>query len=100
MEVKVSTPMDSFLAATFNLTLKPEFIISIIFQACYSFDAGPNACIFLPAENVPLVAGLVQHFFPPKENEEDFFRGSKIDIQTPDQVSLHQMYCFLYSTLI
>ena len=33
--------------------------------ACYTFDAGPNACIFLREEHVSLVASFLEHFFPP-----------------------------------
>lgn len=57
------------------------------FQACYTFDAGPNACLFLEEENIPIVAGIVRHFFPPSD-ESHFFRGSSITPQSPSQVSL------------
>ena len=62
--------------------------------ACYTFDAGPNACIFLREEHVPLVSGLIEHFFPPPTgsvvklsestgeggigNEDTYIRGEKV----------------------
>lgn len=54
--------------------------------ACYTFDAGPNACIFLLEKYVGLLASLLQHFFSPS-GENDFFRGEKIDSE-PEKLSL------------
>ncbi|KJE94983.1 diphosphomevalonate decarboxylase [Capsaspora owczarzaki ATCC 30864] len=45
-------------------------------QAAYTFDAGPNAVIYLPRENVNEVVNLVRHFFPPAVGAEAaFVRG-------------------------
>ncbi len=51
--------------------------IFLLFQVCYTFDAGPNACLFLPQANLPRVASLIQHFFP-SDNGENFFRGEPL----------------------
>ena len=71
---------------------------------CYTFDAGPNACLFLKEEHVPLVAGLIQHFFPPLTsevpnftesigrsgigNEETYLRGERVNPIRPDPIIL------------
>ncbi len=47
--------------------------------ACYTFDAGPNACIFLLEAHVPIVAGMLQKHFPPTAGTEKLFRGEKTD---------------------
>ena len=61
----------------------------IIFsQVAYTFDAGPNACLYLLESDVPMVLSLVQHFFPPTDNGGDYIRGiSYNDVPTPSQVS-------------
>jgi len=72
--------------------------------ACYTFDAGPNACIFLRDEHVGLVAGLINHFFPPPTapvitqsestgesgigNEASYIRGEKFQMILPDPTML------------
>jgi len=48
--------------------------------ACYTFDAGPNACIFLLEKYVGLVASLLQHFF--SDGSIDFLRGAKTEVET------------------
>ena len=48
--------------------------------ACYTFDAGPNACIFLTEKYVGLVAGLLRHFLAdPAEGE--FLRGEAVEVE-------------------
>uniref|UniRef100_A0A3Q2DFQ6 Diphosphomevalonate decarboxylase n=1 Tax=Cyprinodon variegatus TaxID=28743 RepID=A0A3Q2DFQ6_CYPVA len=44
-------------------------------RVAYSFDAGPNAVIFALQQFVPEFVQLVQHFFPPDRNGEDFIKG-------------------------
>ena len=39
-------------------------------RAAYTFDAGPNAVIYLPRENVPEFLSHVMHFFPPESREK------------------------------
>uniref|UniRef100_A0A3P9LW03 Diphosphomevalonate decarboxylase n=1 Tax=Oryzias latipes TaxID=8090 RepID=A0A3P9LW03_ORYLA len=44
-------------------------------RVAYSFDAGPNAVIFTLQQHVPEFVHLIQHFFPPETNGEDFIKG-------------------------
>lgn len=56
-------------------------------KVAYTFDAGPNACLFLLEKNAPLVLALINHYFPPKSNAEDYFKGDKIEaVNLPQEV--------------
>ncbi|CAB4065700.1 MVD [Lepeophtheirus salmonis] len=57
---------------------------SVSSLVCYTYDAGPNACLFMPSSNVNLVAGYIQHFFPPS-SKEDFIIGKTISPNTLDK---------------
>ncbi|XP_005105464.1 diphosphomevalonate decarboxylase [Aplysia californica] len=49
-------------------------------KVAYTFDAGPNACLYLLKEDVPRVMGLLRHFFPPAQrNGEPFVTGLPVD---------------------
>ncbi|RUS91995.1 hypothetical protein EGW08_000208 [Elysia chlorotica] len=50
-------------------------------KVAYTFDAGPNACLYLLEEDVPRVLSLVRHFFPPSKDMKDssFVTGLKLD---------------------
>lgn len=52
--------------------------------ACYTFDAGPNACIFLLEKYVGLVASLLQHFF--SDGSSEFFRGNLLELETKKEL--------------
>ncbi|XP_059089942.1 diphosphomevalonate decarboxylase-like isoform X2 [Tigriopus californicus] len=49
----------------------------------YTFDAGPNACLFLLKEHVPLLVHLVRHYFPTSDTtfKGDPFRGRDFDVE-------------------
>ena len=81
---------------------------------CYTFDAGPNACLFLKEEHVPLVAGLIQHFFPPLTgeipnstestggsgigDEGTYLRGERVNPLHPDPIMLKKFKGVLPAT--
>lgn len=48
-------------------------------KICYTFDAGPNACLFVPGEVVGEVMKLVVTAFPPKPSQEldEYIKGVK-----------------------
>jgi len=53
--------------------------------ACYTFDAGPNACIFLTEKYVGMVAALLKHFFAGDDSDE-FLRGEDLDLEDGSQL--------------
>ena len=69
-------------------------------QVAYSFDAGPNACLFMMDEDVPVVMSLVSHFFPPGDIEEEFMTGSPIKVVEEDQVGFSGFSIFTLPDLI
>ncbi|XP_035667336.1 diphosphomevalonate decarboxylase-like [Branchiostoma floridae] len=47
-------------------------------KAAYTFDAGPNAVLYLLQDDVPEVLALLRHFFPPSStnnSEREFVQG-------------------------
>jgi diphosphomevalonate decarboxylase len=40
------------------------------YRVAYTFDAGPNAVLYLPSAHVPEVLRLIQHFFPTVDNTD------------------------------
>lgn len=58
-------------------------------QVAYTFDAGPNACLYLLEENVEMVLGLLRHFFPPAnaDDGQNFITGLTSKMTAPSDVS-------------
>lgn len=54
-------------------------LISHLLQVAYTFDAGPNACLYLLEKEVPLVMSAVKLYFPPGDTSNQFIRGPQID---------------------
>jgi diphosphomevalonate decarboxylase len=42
-------------------------------KAAYTYDAGPNAVIYAPKENIPEIVQLIVHYFPQAEKFKDPF---------------------------
>ena len=46
----------------------------------YTFDAGPNACLYLLEKDVPMMMSVVRQAFPPSSsNGNSFLRGPSIE---------------------
>ncbi|XP_044751704.1 diphosphomevalonate decarboxylase [Coccinella septempunctata] len=55
-------------------------------KVAYTFDAGPNACLYLLEENVSEVVEMINYVFPPKPTiMSNYFKGIDISITTPDE---------------
>lgn len=49
-------------------------------QVAYSYDAGPNAVLFVETKNVPELLSLIKYYFPPTEEQLNYFHGI-VDLQ-------------------
>ncbi|KAI9101278.1 diphosphomevalonate decarboxylase [Phlyctochytrium arcticum] len=47
------------------------------YRAAYTFDAGPNAVLYLRREHVPEVLAIINHIFPSSEGGDDYFGRAK-----------------------
>lgn len=54
-------------------------------KVAYTYDAGPNACLYLLEKDVSLVFNLVKKFFPSASASEEFVRGPHIEESTIPQ---------------
>ena len=56
-----------------SLALKVNTVFNIIWffllQVAYSYDAGPNAVLFVESKNVPELLSLIKYYFPPTEEQ-------------------------------
>lgn len=63
--------------ATHNLSTSKFRSILVLFivswfsllQVAYSYDAGPNAVLFVESKNVPELLSLIKYYFPPTEEQ-------------------------------
>ncbi|GFO45988.1 diphosphomevalonate decarboxylase [Plakobranchus ocellatus] len=62
-------------------------------KVAYTFDAGPNACLYLLEEDVPRVLSLVRHFFPASKDagNSSFVTGLKFDEIEPSTADTSQI---------
>ncbi|XP_063244840.1 diphosphomevalonate decarboxylase isoform X2 [Bacillus rossius redtenbacheri] len=49
-------------------------------QVAYTFDAGPNACLFVLEENLPRLVATINHVFPPGNNSTKYFQGIPVAV--------------------
>ncbi|KAK3570968.1 hypothetical protein QTP86_031229 [Hemibagrus guttatus] len=56
-------------------------------RVAYTFDAGPNAVIYLLRDHVPEFVQTVRHFFPPESNGGEFVKGLPVlSASLPDEL--------------
>ena len=56
-------------------------------KVAYTFDAGPNATLFLLERDVPEVLGLINYFFPPREDTNlEYLKGIPVKPELPSEV--------------
>ncbi|XP_058971692.2 diphosphomevalonate decarboxylase [Pocillopora verrucosa] len=50
-------------------------------KVAYTFDAGPNAFLFVMEKDIAEISSLIRHFFPP-ETDKGFIQGMEVKSQT------------------
>ncbi|CAL7935812.1 unnamed protein product [Xylocopa violacea] len=56
-------------------------------KVAYTFDAGPNAVLYLLEENVEQFLGALHYFFPPSETDlSKYYKGLPIEIKHSDEL--------------
>ncbi|KAK9877226.1 hypothetical protein WA026_016973 [Henosepilachna vigintioctopunctata] len=57
-------------------------------KVAYTFDAGPNACLYLLEKDVAEVIAMINYVFPPTSLKSDYFKGDTVPSKKLDEVSL------------
>lgn len=52
-------------------------------QVAYTFDAGPNACLYVEEKNIPAVMRALMGAFPTDNMNDSYIRGIPIDLKAP-----------------
>ena len=65
-----------------------KHVIIFYLQVAYTFDAGPNACLYLLEKDVDRVTSLVCHFFQPEYRVDPFVTGISTETVEIEQVVL------------
>ncbi|KAN0007060.1 hypothetical protein ACTFIU_005254 [Dictyostelium citrinum] len=65
-------------------------------KCAYTFDAGPNACIYLPAENTTEVLSLFMKHFP-GDDIQTYYRGPKENIPSIENFKPSEKLASLYT---
>lgn len=61
-------------------------------KIAYTFDAGPNATLYLLEKDVPALVGVLDYFFPPPENVTvEYKRGLPVEGIKPSQSLLEKL---------
>ncbi|PSN47712.1 Diphosphomevalonate decarboxylase [Blattella germanica] len=56
-------------------------------KVAYTFDAGPNACLYLPESEVAQLLSVINHIFPPSGENVEYVKGIPVEkIATPKDV--------------
>jgi diphosphomevalonate decarboxylase len=58
-------------------------------QVAYTFDAGPNACLYLLENEVPKLLPVINYIFPPENESVEYLKGIPVEKQPVSQVSIH-----------
>lgn len=59
-------------------------------KLCYTFDAGPNACLFMLEKNLKKVLAFINHVFPnDNQNSVEYLRGIPVDFANSEFVSIY-----------
>lgn len=79
--------------------LNPRLILHIVathctiffffLQVAYTFDAGPNACLYLLECEVPKLLSVICHIFPPENEGVEYLQGIPVEKQAVSQVNIH-----------
>lgn len=70
-----------------------------LLQVAYTFDAGPNACLYLLESDVAETLALVNHFFPGKNLKNDI-QGMPVPPANPQVFHLIQETSTLLKPLL
>ncbi|KAG7189815.1 hypothetical protein KM043_017475 [Ampulex compressa] len=60
-------------------------------KVAYTYDAGPNATLYVLEKNVPEVMSVINYFFPPIQDTVEYSKGLPIEITKPPQAVLEKM---------
>uniref|UniRef100_A0A8D2LFN3 Diphosphomevalonate decarboxylase n=1 Tax=Varanus komodoensis TaxID=61221 RepID=A0A8D2LFN3_VARKO len=54
-------------------------------KVAYTFDAGPNAVLFMLSDTVGEFVEVLKHSFPPEKNGDQFLKGLPVEAVTPSK---------------